>query len=64
MVYYYNLSIYDVQYHCLGDAFGVLEYCSAVWCLAVDSYLTLQDYVVSGGRFLTGDVFEFDIALH
>ena len=40
----------------------VLEYCSAVWCLAADTHLKLLDRVVSGFRFLTGSVFECDIA--
>ena len=42
----------------------VLEYCSAVWCSAVDTHLKLLDCVVSGARFLTGGVFECDIAHH
>ena len=41
---------------------AVLEYCSAVWCLAADTHLKLVDCVVSGARFLTGGVFECDIA--
>ena len=32
----------------------VLEYCSAVWCLAADTHLKLLDSAVSGARFLTG----------
>ena len=53
--------------HMLGDAFGVL-YCqfwstvSAVFCSAADTYLKLLDLAVSGTQFLTGDVFECDIA--
>ena len=39
--------------------FGVL---SAVWCSAADTHLKLLDRVVSGARFLTGGVFECDIA--
>ena len=39
-----------------------LEYCSAMWCSAADTHLKLLDRVVSGTRFLTGDVFECDIA--
>ena len=51
----------------LGDAFGVMscpfwQYCSAVWCSAAHSYLKLQDGAVSGASFLTGGVFECDIA--
>ena len=48
--------------HFVGDAFWVLEYCSAVWCLAVDTHLKLLDRAVCGARFLTGGVFECDIA--
>ena len=40
----------------------VLEYCSAVWCSAVDTHLKLLVRAVSGARFLTGGVFECDIA--
>ena len=40
----------------------VLEYCSAVWCSAADAHLKQQDRAVSGARFLTGAVFECDIA--
>ena len=40
----------------------VLEYCSAVWCLAADTHLKLPGHAVSGARFLTGCVFECDIA--
>ena len=36
----------------------VLEYCSAVWCSAADTHLELLDRVVSGARFLTGDMFD------
>ena len=39
-----------------------LEYCSAVWCSAADTHLKLLDRAVSGARFLTGGVFECDIA--
>ena len=46
----------------LGIVLPVLEYCSAVWCSAADTHLKLLDRVVSGARFLTGGVFEFDIA--
>ena len=41
-----------------------LEYCSAVWCLAADTHLKLLDRAVSGDWFLTGGVFECDIAQH
>ena len=42
----------------------VLEYCSAVWCSAADTHLKLLDHAFSGARFLTGGVFECDIAHH
>ena len=45
-----------------GFYLPVLEYCSAVWCLAADTYLKLLDRAVSGARFLTWGVFECDIA--
>ena len=35
---------------------------SAVWCSAADTHLKLLDRAVSGARFLTGGVFECDIA--
>ena len=49
---------------CLRGVFflPVLEYCSAVWCSAADTHLKLLDRAVSGARFLTGGVFECDIA--
>ena len=37
-----------------GFVLPVLEYCSAVWCSAVDTHLKLLDRVVSGASFLTG----------
>ena len=40
----------------------VLEDCSAVWCSAADTHPKLLDRAVSGARFLTGGVFEYDIA--
>ena len=40
----------------------VLEYCSAVWCSAADTHRKLLDRAVSDARFLTGGVFECDIA--
>ena len=45
-----------------GFVLPVLEYCSAVWCSAADTYVKLLDRAVSGARFLTGVVFECDIA--
>ena len=38
----------------LGFALPVLEYCSAVWCSAVDTHLKLLDRAVSGALCLTG----------
>ena len=50
----------------LGDAFGVLSYTSfgkvLLRCSAADARLKLLDRAVSGTRFLTGGVFECDIA--
>ena len=51
----------------LGRCFGhfvlpVLEDCSAFWCLAADTHLRLLDRVVSGASFLTGGLFECDLA--
>ena len=40
----------------------VSEYCSADWCSAADTHLILLDRVVSGASFLTGGVFECDLA--
>ena len=45
-----------------GFVLPVLEFCSAVWCSALDTHLKLLDRAVSGDRFLTGAVFECDIA--
>ena len=45
-----------------GFVLHVLEYCSAVWCSAADTHLKLLDRIVSGACFLTGGVFECDIA--
>ena len=45
-----------------GFVLPVLEYCSVVWCSAADTHLKLLDRAVSGARFLTGGVFECDIA--
>ena len=45
-----------------GFVLPVLEYCSAVWCSAADTHLKLMDRAVSGARFRTGGVFEWDIA--
>ena len=40
----------------------VLEHCSAVWRSAAVTHLKLLDRAVSGARFLTGGMFECDIA--
>ena len=45
-----------------GFVLPVLDYCSALWCSAADTHLKLLDNVVSGSSFLTGSVFESDIA--
>ena len=45
-----------------GFVLPVSEYCSAVWCSAADTHLKLLHRAVSGARFLTGVVFECDIA--
>ena len=45
-----------------GFVLPVLEYCSAVWCSAADTHIKLLDRAVSDARFLTGSVFECDIA--
>ena len=45
-----------------GFVLPALEYCSAVWCSDADTNLKLLDSAVSGARFLTGGVFECDIA--
>ena len=37
-----------------GFVLPVFEYCSAVWCSAVDTHLKLLDRAFSGARFLTG----------
>ena len=49
-----------------GDGLGVLS-CpfwsfSAVWCSVADTHLKLLGRVVCGASFLTGGVFEFDLA--
>ena len=45
-----------------GFVLPLLEYYSAVWCSAADKQLKLLDRAVSGARFLTGGMFECDIA--
>ena len=46
----------------LGVVLHVFEHCSEVWCSAADTHLKLLDRAVSGARFLTGGVFECNIA--
>ena len=45
-----------------GFILQVLEYCSAIWCSPANTHLCLLDRVVSGASFLTGGVFECDLA--
>ena len=45
-----------------GFVLSVLEYCSTVWCSAADTNRKLLDRAFSSARFLTGGVFECDIA--
>ena len=53
----------------LGDAFHyfflpILEYHSAVWCLAAGTHFNLLDHVFSGASFfLNWGVLEYDIAV-
>ena len=42
--------------------FSNKRFYSAVWCSAADTHLILLDRVVSGASFLTGGVFEYDLA--
>ena len=44
-----------------GFVLSVLEYCSAMWCLAADTHLNnaLLDLVISGASFITGGAFEW-----
>ena len=48
----------------LGYVLPILEFCSALWCSVGDTHLKLLDRTVSGTQFLTGGVFEGDIAHH
>ena len=47
---------------CWGFVLPVLKYCSTVRCSAADTHLKLMDRVVSGASFLTGGVFDRDLA--
>ena len=50
-------------FQCFRDfVLPVLEYCSAVWWSAADTHLKLLYHAVSDAGFLTGGVFECDIA--
>ena len=52
-----------VLWRCLrGFLLPILEYCSVVWCSAANTHIKLVDRVVSGASFLTGGVFECDLA--
>ena len=60
----YKFSMID---YFLLDAFTVLsclflEYSSALWCSAADTHLKLRDRVISADSFLTGGVFEYNLA--
>ena len=46
----------------LSFVLPVLECCSAVWCSAVDSHLTLLDRVVRSAGFIAGGVLECNLA--
>ena len=45
-----------------GFVLPVMEYWSVVWCSATNTHLKLLDHAVSGASFLTGGVFECDLA--
>ena len=45
-----------------GFVLPVLDYCSAVWFSAADTHLKLLDRAVSCPKFLSGGVFECDMA--
>ena len=42
----------------------VLEYCSAVWCLAANTRLKLLDHIVSGACFSAGGVLNCNLSHH
>ena len=44
------------------SGFCPARYRVAVWCSAANTHLKLLDHAVSGARFITGSVFERDIA--
>ena len=56
---FHDRSLLGRCFRCFVLAF---EYCSAVWYSAADTHLNLLDRAVSGAWFLTGGVFECDIA--
>ena len=45
-----------------GLVLPVLEYCSALWCSAADTYLKLLDRAVSGACFLAGGVLNCNLS--
>ena len=47
---------------CFSFVLSVLEFCSAVGCSAANTHLKLLDLKDSDAKFLTGGVFECDIA--
>ena len=57
---FHDKSFFVRCFRCFG--LPVLVYCSAVWCSVADTHLKLLDRAVSCARFLTGGVFECDIA--
>ena len=57
---FHDRSLHERSFR--GFVLPILEYCSAVWCPAADTQLKLLVCAVSGARFLTGCVFECDIA--
>ena len=50
-------GVYSMIHFFFGDAFWVLEFCSAVWCSTANTHLNLLDRVFSGAV-----VFDCDIA--
>ena len=48
----------------MGFVLPSFQCSSAVWCSAANTHLKILDHAVSGSQFLTGGVFECDIAHH
>ena len=46
----------------LGFCLAILEYCSAVWCLAANTHFELLDRVVSGACFFAGGVLNCNLS--